>query len=215
MNHLAAVDPNDRKTFMVNRYPQGFGKVTIPEGEHGAWQVQQFEVPDNFSTEMYNLRAIRDLGPHRVVPPGQYTRLLDTQLMKGEQTVMSDTPAEAWEHYPPYRMAQGHVLLNGLGLGVLLKAILSKPSIERVTVVEISEDVIALVSPSYRDRRLAIIHDDALTWRPQRGTRFDVVWHDIWTDICKDNLPDMRRLHRQHGRRCDWQGSWSREYLRR
>ena len=214
MNHLAAVDPNDRTTFMDNSYPQGFEKVTIPEGQSGEWSVQSFEVPDDHSTSMFNLRAIRDLGPHRVVPPGRYTRLLDTRRMKGDQTVMSDTPAEAWDHYPPYRMAQGHVLLNGLGLGLLLKAILSKLNVERITVVEISEDVIALVAPSYRDPRLTIVHDDALTWQPPRGSQFDAVWHDIWTDICEDNLPDMRKLHRRYGRRSAWQGSWSRSYLR-
>lgn len=209
MNYLAAVDPNDRTTFMDNPYPQGFEKVTTPEGQSGEWSVQSFEVPDDHSTSMFNLRAIRDLGPRRVVPPGWYTK-----LVMNSHLIMSDTPAEAWEHWSPYRMAQGRVLLNGLGLGILLKAILSKKEVGQVTVVEISEDVIGLVAPSYRDPRLTIVHDDALTWQPPRGARFDAVWHDIWTDICEDNLPDMRRLHRRYGRRCDWQGSWSRKYLR-
>ena len=48
-----------------------------------------------------------------------------------------------------------------------------------------------------------------------RDTRYDVVWHDIWDNICADNLPEMHRLHRRYGRRCDWQGSWARWHCER
>ena len=38
--------------------------------------------------------------------------------------------------------------------------------------------------------------------------------HDIWDDICLDNLETMATLHRKYGRRCDWQGSWKRDWLK-
>ena len=58
---------------------------------------------------------------------------------------------------------------------------------------------------------------DALEYKPPRGEQYDVVWHDIWPNICTDNLPEMHKLHRKYGRRCNWQGSWCRaehEYYR-
>lgn len=37
----------------------------------------------------------------------------------------------------------------------------------------------------------------------------DAVWHDVWDELCTDNLPQMHRLHR----RSDWRGSRSRSFL--
>mgnify|MGYP001566944409 CR=1 FL=1 len=128
---------------------------------------------------------------------------------------MSDTPAEAHEHHRFYHMARGRVLINGLGLGFALAAILRKPEVEHVTVVERSPDVISLVAPTYAtDPRVTITRADAMTWRPPSGTRYGAVWHDIWTTICDDNKPEMTRLRRAYGRRTAWQGCWSEEYMR-
>ncbi len=71
--------------------------------------------------------------------------------------------------------------------------------------------MIALCGPAFDQYgpRLTIHEDDALTRKWPTGTRWTVVWHDIWRDICTDNLPEMARLHRSFGRRCDWQDSWS------
>jgi spermidine synthase len=134
--------------------------------------------------------------------------------MCGGALVMSDTPAEVDDHWAPIHYAQGAILLNGLGLGVVLGAILCKPEVKTVTVVEIAPEVIELIGPSYTDARVELICADALTWQPPRNTRYQVVWHDIWIDICADNLSAMHHLHRRYGRRTEWQGSWSEEMVR-
>jgi spermidine synthase len=123
---------------------------------------------------------------------------------------MSDTPAEMRDHYAPARMARGSCLLNGLGIGMVLKAVLKKPEVTDVTVVELSREVLDMVSPHYGDQRVTFVCADAMTYSPPRGKRYQMVWHDIWDYICADNLPEMRRLHRKYGRRADWQGSWCR-----
>ena len=85
---------------------------------------------------------------------------------------------------------------------------------ERVTVVEVNQDVIDLVGPHYSAlygaHHVEIVHGDALTYQPPKKVRYGAVWHDIWANICPDNLPEMHKLHRRYGRRSDWQGSWSR-----
>lgn len=173
-------------------------KVRVPEGSCGAWRVKHFQVSEMEA----RLSAMRD--GRRYCPAGEYTG-----LWHGHALVMSDTPAEMRDHYPPVRHATGSVLINGLGLGMVLQAILAKPEVEDVTVVEIAPEVIQLVAPTYADDpRLTVVQADAFTWQPPKGKRYAAVWHDIWTDLTADNAPEMARLHRKYGRRCDWQGSW-------
>lgn len=181
-------------------------KVGVPEGESGAWRVERFEV--SAQAEAFGrMRAIAT-GRGRFVPRGHYTR-----LVRNGTLVATDTPDEIRDHRFAVYRARGQVLINGLGLGITLEAMLNKPEVGKVTVIEISPDVISLVAPHYQDRfgdRLEIIEADAFTWKPPKGVRYNVVWHDIWDHICSSNLPDMHRLHRKYGRRADWQGSWCR-----
>lgn len=181
----------------LRRWP--LQKVDVPEGQSGEWRVERFTVSE---TEA-RFHAIRNGG--RAVRPGTYTRLI-----RGGKTIMSDTPAEMSDHTYFVRIATGSVLVNGLGLGMCAAAVLRKPEVTSLTVVEKSLDVIRLVAPSLSDDRLTIIEADALDWQPPKGKRYGAVWHDIWDDICADNLPDMHRLHRKYGGRADWQGSWCR-----
>lgn len=145
------------------------------------------------------------------IPEGEYTSL----TCKGRGIVMSDTPDEMRDHYHAFWKAKGHVLINGLGLGMVLGAILRKPEVEHVTVIEIDPDVIDLVGPHYACGRLTIINVDAFEYVPPKGARFGAAWHDIWDDYCADNLPEMTRLKRRYGRRADWQGCWSESHFRR
>ena len=207
-NQLARINV-ESGDHLRNPYPLGFEPVTIPESTSNAWSVQRFTVTQK-DVALHNLRLIRDGQMRCIVPPGTYTRLVHV----GEGVVMSDTPAEAHEHRRLYNIAEGRVLLNGLGLGFALSALLRKPEVEQITIIERSTDVIKLVAPSFTGQRVTIIEADALEWRPKKGVGFNVVWHDIWTDISDDNKVEMTRLRRAYARRCGWQACWSSEYLR-
>jgi hypothetical protein len=134
---------------------------------------------------------------------------------------MSDTPSENVDHMDPIRQAQavgGHCLVTGLGLGLVTEALLAISAVSKVTALEIEPDVIALVGPTLQERwgdRLEIVQADALEWKPPRGERYSVVWHDIWLTICGDNQDSMTRLKRRYGRRADWQRCWREETVRR
>jgi hypothetical protein len=189
---------------------------TIPRRECGNWRVEQRTITKD-EAQFDALRAIVG-GTGRFTPAGTYTGLFHKKSI-----VMSNTPDERRDHSEPVYQARhrgGHVLLNGLGLGWVAAEILSHEKVERVTVVEIEPDVIWLVGPSLNDafgKRVKIVHGNAFAYPDQLipGTRFSVVWHDIWSDICADNLPEMTKLHRRYGRRCDWQGSWARHLCER
>ena len=180
-------------------------KVTVPEGSKGIWKVEKFSITKKDTT-----RSIFSYGV-RSPEPGDYTRL----IRKGAwNPIMSDTSAEIWDLYPLFSNACGYILINGLGLGVAVQGCLDKNSVRHVTVIEISQDLIDLVGSYYLKRygdRLTIVCSDAFEYKPLKNIRYNAVWHDIWDNICSDNLPEMHKLHRKYGRRTDWQGSWCRE----
>jgi hypothetical protein len=185
-------------------------KVNIPEGESGGWKIEKFSVSEE-EAKIFNIRASFSFTNRgQYIEPGDYTKL----TYQG-RVIMSDTPSEIRDHLWFINKANGNVLLNGLGLGVALQAVLQNEDVNKVVVNEISEDVIKLVSPSFKSDRLIINNIDAFKYKPN-GMRFDYIWHDIWADICKDNLLEMKALHRRYGH---WlqgdkiQGSWRRESL--
>lgn len=161
--------------------------VDVPEGVSGDWKVSKFEVKPS-------ARSFRDDLRGRGIPAGEYTRLSNSV----EACFMSDTPAEYRDAAWFITMARGDLLISGLGLGMVIKALLLKPEVTSITVLELSEDVIKLVAPSYSDPRLRIIHADCRTWKPDR--RFDYAWHDIWGDVSTDDLPEMQFLRRRYAK---------------
>ncbi len=178
-----------------------------PPCKKGKWEIKKF----NVEMDLTNLRAMRS---GRGSFPGEYTQLIHAD----RGIIMSDTIAEIEDCRTFYRRAYGRVLIHGLGLGCLLQALLLKDNIEHVDVVEIDQDVIDLVSPHFSEYikkgRLEIHHGDCLTYKWEKGTKWDYVWHDIWDNICGDNLPDMKTLHRKFGRRCKYQESWAMDLIR-
>ena len=96
---------------------------------------------------------------------------------------------------------------------------------ERVTVIEINPDVIALVLPYLRAAleekgidpdKIEVIEADLMEWKPPKGERYDVIWFDIWPDLCLDHLPEYQKLNRRYGRRTKgWRGLWGEDILKR
>ena len=170
----------------------------IPDATSGIWSVEAVVVKESL------LFKIGFMKTGRGVPPGTYTR-----LVRGGTVVMSNTPDELRDFRQFVRVAQGDILINGLGLGCVVKALLEKESITSITVIEKSEDVIALVRPYFTDARLTVIHADAFEHKPPKTAYYNAVWHDIWDYICADNLPEMTRLHRKYAKKTSWQASWA------
>lgn len=181
--------------------------IDIQDGESGNWKIETFTITQK-DADFFNMR-----NPRRSVSAGSYKR-----LRRNNQVIMSNTEAEIDDHMRFINTAKegGHILINGLGLGVALKSILESDKVLSVTIIEQSKDVISLVAKHYEsDSRVNIIHEDAFTYKPPKNMRYSAVWHDIWDYICEDNLPEMSKLHRKYGRRTDWQGSWAKELCKR
>lgn len=182
-------------------------KVTVPENKSGDWAIQKYTV----NNKEDRIRQLSDLfSSGRYVPAGTYTRLLYCN-----QIIMSDTPDEYNDHRPFIRLANGSVLIAGLGLGLAIQAVGRKDEVKKITVIEKSKDVIQLVGNHYLNMfpgKLIIINADIFEWKTSEF--FDYAWYDIWSNICTDNYEEMKKLHRKFGRKTGWQDSWSRHIIK-
>lgn len=154
-------------------------KVNLEPGESGKWRLTRLTVTKEDEARE-RMRVWSNRG--RFVPAGDYTA-----LYRGQTIVMSDTPDEIRDHLWFIGQATGHVLINGLGLGMCALAAANKDEVLSVTVIEASEDVIKLVASQISHPKITVIHADAYEWTPPKGMIYDAVWNDIWG----------RPLHRQ------------------
>ena len=184
----------------------------VPAGSSGAWVVEKVSIPEREYDPAADPRP--DCFKFR---PGVYTC-----LRRGATQFMTDLYDEWWTQRDGIAAALargGEVLVTGLGLGLVVEAMLrpSHSRVTRVTVVEFSPDVIRLVAPYLHGRhpgRVEIVEADAFAWEPPAGRRFSVGWHDIWPDPhAADNAAEMARLEERYRARCDWQGFWPKTYL--
>jgi len=174
------------------KWPRMAGK--IPEGTCGTAKIEHFTITWKDS-DLSAYRAV--LSGHRsaVVTPGRYARLLvDGGIM------MTDTSMERATNSLAIQVARGHVLVAGLGLGMMIWPLLAKrPALSSLVIVEKNLDVIRLVTPHLPgDLRLVIVPADIFKWSPRRWDpcwpKFDTVYFDIWPDICKSNTAEAGRL---------------------
>jgi hypothetical protein len=213
----------------------------------GRWKLMHFTVSEAQYRVMV-AQAIAEGGPNReervkrTVPPGDYITLLrkatpfelrdieEGRLVDadgphpGYVPIMSDTPAEVNEHMHAWDHADGNVLITGLGLGVLVSGLLTRESVDHITVVEIDRDVIALTGHFYADHpKVTIVNMDALAYARHldeegQGCIFDYAWHDIWSHISDRNLENDELA--EHGisyatmfgayeGHCAHQGAWA------
>jgi hypothetical protein len=181
-------------------------KVNIPEGKSGNWEVKKYSVTEE-EEKFARLRcAFNPQRECRYVPAGNYT-----MIVRDGHVIMSDTPDEIRDIIRIIRMAKGNCLIVGLGLGVVARAFLNKPEVSKVTIAELSEDVIILtgndLKKEYGDR-VEIIQADIMKWRAPKNVFYDVVWFDIWDNISCDNIEQMNKLKNRFHSRSGQIGCW-------
>lgn len=192
----------------------------MEDAEVGRWRLMHFTITEREYRQSVAIAAAQggaqgEMRMGRTIPPGDYITLLRKATpfeMKdieeervvdshsphpGYVPIMSDTPAEVNEHMHAWNYAHGNVLITGLGLGVLVSGLLTRESVEHITVVEIDRDVIALTGHYYADHpKVTIVNADAVRYAEELALAsddppmFDYAWHDIWSHIADRNLED-------------------------
>jgi len=122
-------------------------------------------------------------------------------LLRDEEIWMSLTPMELESQAPHLLAARGHTVIMGFGLGVLTYNVLQNENVDRVTVIEIENEVVDLIDDSAdmlswpNIGKLELVYEDALDWTPDGSV--DVVLADIWPNLGSENLrPDMQQIYK-------------------
>lgn len=180
----------------------------LPPGKSGDAEITHFTV-SKAASEMTALRAFRD--PGAFVQPGDYA-----QLTVGRTLMMTDTRNEQRTNFEVVYQARGHVFIAGLGIGMILHPIAAKPEVTKITVLEKSQGVIDLVAKTL-PAKVEVIQGDIFEHKPEKGTKFDCIYFDVWPYISIDNLPEMSKLHRRFRKFLvggGWMNSWCRDHLK-
>lgn len=158
----------------------------------------------------------------------------DNWILRNQETKtiwMSTAPMERESLALHAKAASGKVLVGGLGLGMLLWALLNKESVEHVVVVEKSKDIIALFLNSVLQRRewdqhfppgsrgalvgprVDIVHGDIFEFAPGKvNLPFDFGLIDIWPSNGDLKLrPDMQQLVATYPKVQQW-AAWGMEF---
>lgn len=99
--------------------------LNLKPGKCGDWEVRQFTV-DEEAARIDAIRQTINGHWHRAVKAGTYWKLTERGNL-----YMSNTPAEVSDHWHFIREAHGKVLIAGLGLGMVVKALLDKGGCEK------------------------------------------------------------------------------------
>lgn len=201
----------EQLTIYRNRINRGdYPTINLPpglwkRGEHqftsANWEIRAIDLPDWYFNSPHHIKLL--LQGRQI--PREYRVL---SLLRDKMVVMSNTPAEILDHEPFINQAKGHVFIAGLGLGMCVAALLDKPEVKSITVVEIDQDVINISGPFYQEHpKVEIICTDIHNFIPDQS--FDTVWLDIWDDISASNLPEIEHLENKFHTGDNWVGCWS------
>jgi SAM-dependent methyltransferase len=127
-------------------------------------------------------------------------------LLRGRDSWMSITPLEIESQEIGVRLARGHVLIFGLGMGWAAAATAANPAVTAVTIVERDPEVIALHHaldpfaqlPEEARAKLRLIEGDALGFVPDAPV--DLLMPDIWLPLVGDGrLDEVRHMQANVG----------------
>ncbi len=113
-------------------------------------------------------------------------------LMRRGRCWMSITPMELESQEIGVRLARGHVVIFGMGMGWSAAVTALRPEVTAVTVVERDEDVLALHErlaifaqlPETARAKIRVEHGDAFRWTPTHAV--DMLMPDIWLPLVSD-----------------------------
>lgn len=144
----------------------------LPVGEVGEWSVVRAIIEgDPALHEGYHERGLRQAG------------VIYTELHGKDGKWMSDDPDEFNSTAEFCKQAHGHVLITGLGLGVVPAWLLRNAHLASLTIIEKNAEVAELVWPNLKNLSGAdivkIVSGDA--WNAvDNGQKYDVALHDFW-----------------------------------
>ena len=187
----------DAERYKNNPY---YVNVKIPEVKKGRWELKRESYP------AYRGVIAGDIifdGFKEIPPLGFFKERFEfPAVLEDGNEWMTLTPVDLDTSDEAIEKAHGRVVTFGLGLGYYAYMVSCKDEVESITVVEKSEDVIALfkeyVLPQFlHPEKVRIVNADAFEYAEQvmPGEKFDLAFVDTWRDA-SDGAPMYERMKR-------------------
>lgn len=157
-----------------------YDRLFIPEGQVGSFCIRHQYYPAGTTLPIIGMREAI-LSGRRPADLILNHELLVHQLVEKQQGVwMTDQPCELvqmWRDLASH--AQGDVLVGGLGLGILPRMIARKKSVNSITVIEESPDVISLIEPRWGNIT-KVFQDDIFRFAKENRQPYHCALLDTW-----------------------------------
>lgn len=132
------------------------------------------------------------------IPDGEYMRLTSSW-----DCIMSDTPMEQRTNIEFVEKAHGNVLIAGLGIGMIVLPVMEKESVTSITIIEKEQDIIDMILPQLPvNSKVKVIHQDVFENKFPKGTKFDVIYFDIWSGINSEIYNNEMKYLKKIYKRC-------------
>lgn len=176
--------------------------LDIPEATSGDWKVKHLIQPAGRPLVRTSTRTML-FGGHRAAALCYSEPTRWHQLYEGTSLWMTDLPIEQFQARRVLPRLHGHVLVGGLGLGMVLQLLRRRRSVREITVIEYSKDVIRLVAPhhDFADTRVTFVQADIAAYLHDCEPVFDTAFFDTWSDDGEgtffDTVLPLRELARR------------------
>ena len=147
-----------------------------PKLQVGNYRIHRKDYPRGY----YKMNGIDDYVLFKVVKPIPVTTLQQRRGRKWYGWMVDDPPH--WRSMQIYaRGSKGRVLTTGLGLGLVIYDLIKNDDVTEIVVVEISPEVVQLISPHLpKSDKLKIVVDDFYHFIDIDNTQWDTIITDLW-----------------------------------
>lgn len=186
----------DPKKYTENPY---YKNIKIPNVKDGSWELKTESYKPYRGFICGDMQITDDLC--EVPPLGFFEEeFFFPAVLEGGNEWMTLTPVDLDTCEEAIEKARGRVITFGLGLGYFAYRASEKESVEQVTVVEKSPEVIALfkkhILPQFKNGdKVRIINADAFEYAEKEmpGEGYDYAFVDTWRDA-SDGAPMYERM---------------------
>ena len=173
----------------------------LKEGRSGNFKVEKNKI----TKEDVRIAEIRAVINPRNIPPKVGTLMVlsrkSDRSWRDNEVMMSDAEFEKQTNREIVNVARGNVLIAGLGIGMVLVPMLNDSEVEKITVIEKEKDIIDLIYPQIKkhdiDNKLEVINADIFQVDLPKERKFDIIYFDIWDNVCGDNWEQMKTLKKK------------------